>query len=148
MNETMTFAYSRIVFLLFFATALVAISTALPKPSFAGAQRPAMVSSQRDRARKLFSQGEIHFEAGRYDAALAAYKKAFTLTNLRGFLLNIGHCYARVGNVQQATKYYRFYLQRSTRGDKHRKAVEQAIATLTGKRTAQKAIKTLGNYQL
>jgi|GEM_PF-5915493 len=123
----------RFVFSLWAVAASVAISGALPQPSFAGAQRPAMVSSQRDRARKLFSQGEMFFEAGRYDAALAAYNKAYTLTNLRGFLLNIGHCYARVGNVQQATKYYRFYLQRSAQGDKHRKAVEQAIATLTGK---------------
>lgn len=59
-----------------------------------------LAASQRDRARKRFSQGELHFEAGRYDAALSAYKKAFTLSNLRGFLLTIGHCYARLGNIQ------------------------------------------------
>lgn len=111
--------------------AFAAVLTSSPRTSFAGAQRPTLAASQRDRARKLFSQGELHFEARRYDAALAAYNKAFTLSNLRGFLLNIGHCYARLGNIQQATKNYRFYLQRSPREDKHRKDVEQAIATLT-----------------
>lgn len=108
----------------------------VPRGAWAKAQPATTINPQRERARKLFAQAELHFEAGSYKAALADYNKAFTLTNLRGFLLNIGHCHAKLGNNREATKYYRFYLQRTPRSDQRRPAVERAIAQLTGKQAA------------
>ncbi|MDX2023153.1 MAG: hypothetical protein SF187_23160 [Deltaproteobacteria bacterium] len=92
----------------------------------------AAAPSQRERARKLFLQAEVHFSSGEYQAALRGYERAFTLTGLRGFLLNIAHCHARLGNIREATKHYRFFLQRAPATDVHRPAVQEALAALTG----------------
>jgi len=122
-----------------FRSSLPAVATVIgmiamtPASSLAKANRSVAALSQQERARILYLRAEEQFVAGHYQSALDDYDKAFRITNLRGFLLIVGHCHARMGNVGEATKYYRFYLHRAPRDDKHRASVESAIAALTGK---------------
>lgn len=120
--------------------ALTVALTITPPKAWAVARSEAGSAMRRERARKLFAQAEWHFTKARYRAALRDYDRAFALSGLPGFLLNMAHCHVRLHNVREARRIYRLYLQRSSESDPRRQAVQDALAQLSGQRESQSAI--------
>jgi tetratricopeptide (TPR) repeat protein len=72
------------------------------------------------RAREHFSVGKIHFDAGRFDEAIAEYKLAYDLSNKPGILYNLGSAYRKKAEVthaladkRAAVQYYQRYIEAS-----------------------------------
>ena len=62
-------------------------------------------------ARTHFRHGEVHYAAGRYHDALAAYRAGYRTQPLPGFLVNIAQCLRRMGDLHGARAAYgRFVL--------------------------------------
>jgi tetratricopeptide (TPR) repeat protein len=91
--------------------------------SAARAEKP----SDKAKAKKLFSQAEAHYSAGRFAQALDAYSKAYEMAKLAGFLFNIGQCHRELKNYPRALYFYQGYL-REKPDAKNRALVEDLIA--------------------
>lgn len=62
-------------------------------------------------ARRHYQRGEAHFKAGRFSDALDSYEAGYQAAPLPGFLVNIAHCYRRMGDLRRArASYQRFVL--------------------------------------
>lgn len=96
--------------------------------SAASARKPAPIKTDalRQKARKIFLEGQTHYKLGRFDKALVAYSRAYQLLPLAGFLFNIGQCHRFLGNHNQAIYFYKGYL-RETPGAPNREVVQLLI---------------------
>lgn len=65
-----------------------------------------------DEARKAFEEGSRLYDAGRYDAAIERFQRAYTLSGLPGLLLSIAQAYRLKGpaTCAQALSFYQRYL--------------------------------------
>jgi tetratricopeptide (TPR) repeat protein len=88
------------------------------------------------RARKLFSQAEVHFNLQEFKKALELYTTAYKLRPLPGFLFNIGQCQRYLGKYEEALFSFKIYLVRVP-NPPNRAQVEQLIDMIE-KRLAQK----------
>ena len=72
----------------------------------------AQPSEQRDdpRALKAFERGEEHYEAERWDEAIAAFKEALTYQREPVLVFNVGRAYERKGERAQAIAWFERYL--------------------------------------
>jgi Tetratricopeptide repeat len=62
-------------------------------------------------AEQHFKEGEERYSARQFQAALDEYQAGFTILPLPGFLVNIGQCYRRMGDLARArTTFERFVL--------------------------------------
>lgn len=61
-------------------------------------------------AQRLFQKGADAYNARRYDEAITAFQQARTVKPMAALDFNIGRCYDRLGNTDQALLYYRQYV--------------------------------------
>lgn len=80
-------------------------------------------------AKESYTEGKRHYDLGEYDAALAAFKKAYLNYEEPVFLFNIAQCYRQMGDRQSAVRSYRVFLQNWPKAP-NRARVEEIIAEL------------------
>jgi tetratricopeptide (TPR) repeat protein len=113
------------------------LTLGLSSPAWARKATPIKADLLRDKARKIFHQGQTHYKLGRFDKALIAYTRAYQLLPLAGFLFNIGQCHRFLGNYSQAIYFYKGYL-RETPGAPNLWVV-QILIRRTQKKLAEKS---------
>lgn len=74
------------------------------------------------RARELTATGNGHFEAGRYAEAERAFREAYALSGLPGFLWNMAQCARLSGQSERALVLYRKYLETAPEGSQREEA--------------------------
>ena len=87
------------------AVVAAALIASLPSP----AARAASPEKERD-ARAHFQAGETHFKAGEYEEALTDYQAGYDAKPLPGFLVNIGQCQRRLGDLKAARATYQKFV--------------------------------------
>lgn len=94
------------------AATLVAVST----DAFAdNALRPDQIPTK---ARELVERGRAAHDAGKYDAAVSAFKEAYVLAPSPGLLFNIAQAYRLGGNCDESAWMYRRFLDTNPSGDR------------------------------
>lgn len=78
-------------------------------------------------AMALYAQGEEHYQAGRIEEALIAFKEAYRLLPAPGLLVNIGQCFRQLGDHANAVRAFERYLQEDPEAE-NRAEVEELIA--------------------
>lgn len=71
-----------------------------------------------ERAKELLSNGASLYNEGSYEAAILAFQEGYDLSDKPAFLYNIGNCYERLGNFEEARRYldqYRAYAPENER---------------------------------
>jgi len=102
--------------------------------------RPARAETPQEQARRLASEGLAMFQSGDYNGAVGRFLAADKLAPAPLNDFNVGLCYDRLGNREQAIHYYRSYLQRDP-GSRNRAQVEASINRLDGEMRAEAARK-------
>ncbi len=96
----------------------------------------ALAQSTEDAARALTAQGELLFEAGNFEAALAEFEEAYDELEANPdryiLLFNIGQCYERTFRYDRALTYYRRYLSEGGAEAEGHGEVEATIRALEG----------------
>ena len=64
-----------------------------------------------EEARELYSKGNSHYAAGRYEKAAKAFLRGYKLSRLPGFLYNLANAYERMGEYRKAAKRLELYLK-------------------------------------
>ncbi|OGQ20287.1 MAG: hypothetical protein A2138_15385 [Deltaproteobacteria bacterium RBG_16_71_12] len=102
------------------AAALVAcaIAAAPARAADAGPEAEAMA---------LYAQGEEHYNAGRVDEALVAFRQAYKRLPAPGLLVNIGQCLRQLGDHENAIRAFERYLKEDPEAE-NRAEVEELIA--------------------
>jgi len=80
-------------------------------------------------ARAHFDRAQVLYSLQRFQDALDEYEAAFELSQLPGFLFNIGQCHRNLGQLDQAVLAFRRYLVLDP-GARDRADVEHLIAQL------------------
>ena len=86
------------------------VATSVAHPGSAAAADPSPSEDREQRARRLYTEGEAAFNAGRYDAALKAFEDGYAATPRPGFLLNMAHTERKLGELRKARALYKKYL--------------------------------------
>src|SRR5262245_23517867 len=73
-----------------------------------------------------YQAGETLFRDGRYRSALAEFKKGFALTARPAFLINIGQCQRKLGELEEAKENFVTFLE----ADPNSPLAEQARTVL------------------
>jgi tetratricopeptide (TPR) repeat protein len=60
--------------------------------------------------KRLFRRGEDFIKAGNYRAAAEAFEEGYAAAPRVGFLVNIGNCYRKLGELSRARQYYQRFL--------------------------------------
>lgn len=99
------------------------MALALPSP-------PAKKVSKKDdrRAHRLYEKGDRAYAEGRYDAAVAAFEKAYELSGRPLLLFNLGNAYERLQRYQDAAEALDRYLPDAK--PKEQDAIEKRIERL------------------
>ena len=61
-------------------------------------------------ARARYAEGNVAYNVGAFDRALAAYADAYEAKPLPGFLFNMAQCHRQLGHDERAAFFYRRYL--------------------------------------
>lgn len=101
--------------LLFASTAF-----AQPKPSDSG-------GAQRDQARELYKQAQIHYRTGKLEQSAKEFEQSYELYPAAETLYNIGQTYRLLKNYEKAVFFYKQFLSTSNVGPEDRAAVQQRI---------------------
>lgn len=98
---------TRILVVLMVAVVMT-LGAAVGDTARAAPSRPAHREDKRvrDQARAQFLIGRKRFALRQFRSALAAFKKAYALLPLSGFLFNIGQCHRFLGDCKMAIFYY------------------------------------------
>lgn len=80
-------------------------------------------------AKDAYTEGKRHYDLGEYDAALAAFKKAYLNYEEPVFLFNIAQCYRQLGDNAGALRSYKAFLRNWPKAP-NREMVERVIAEL------------------
>lgn len=80
-------------------------------------------------ARRAYTEGTEHFNAGRYAEALASFERAFAMRSNPVVLKPIAECHERLGNVPQAIAALERYLRELPTAPDHAQ-LEARLATL------------------
>jgi hypothetical protein len=78
-------------------------------------------------ARAHFERGLALYRSGRYADAVAEFEAGYSAQPRPAFLINIGQCWRRLGDLERARTYYRRFVERADEDDPAR---PQALATL------------------
>lgn len=81
------------------------------------------------RVKMLYETGKAHYDLGEWTEALSLYKEAFRLKSDPAFLFNIGQCYRKLGDPDNAALTYRSYL-RDAPDSPNRAEVEKLVAEM------------------
>jgi tetratricopeptide (TPR) repeat protein len=60
--------------------------------------------------KRLFRRGEDFIKAGNYRAAAEAFEEGYAAAPRVGFLVNIGNCYRKLGELGRARQFYQRFL--------------------------------------
>lgn len=108
---------------------VLALSGALVAEGSSLAWARSAQESPEEQAQVHSARGTVHFNLGRFEEAIAEYRKGYEVLALPEFLFNIGQCYQQLGSFERALFFYRRFL--STRPDAPNRAdVEARIAKL------------------
>jgi hypothetical protein len=94
--------------------------------SAARAQSPAEV----DRARAHFDAGHAYFKLGQWAAALRQFSDGYKLVPKPRFLVNLGHCYRKLGEPIKAREMFTQFLSEVAADDPDRAEVTQLLAEI------------------
>ncbi len=110
-----------------------------PALTRAQATAPATDEAEAQReARARFELGHAHYDAGRYVEAAAEFERAYALTHRPGLLYNLHLSYQFAGNMPEATRTLRLYLENATDIEATvRRALERRLATAEAALAAQ-----------
>lgn len=90
-----------------------------------------------DRAMHVFRRGSENYALGRYEQALADFQEAASLYASPDFQYNIGLCYEKLGQLDEAIRSFSTYL-RAKPDASDREAVQARIEHLAAEREAQR----------
>lgn len=97
------------------------------------ASAPASADEDARSVAKLhFAEAIEHYRAGRYEAAMTSYSRAYDTLPMSAFLFNLGQCHRQLGQRDEALAYFRDYLAAEPDAE-NRASVEALIAELTTK---------------
>jgi tetratricopeptide (TPR) repeat protein len=85
--------------------------------------------SPQTKAAVLFEQGQADYEAGKYQAAIELFQRAYELVNDPVYLFNVAQSYRKVLDCDAATTYYKRYLDEAPAAE-NRAKVQQWIVEL------------------
>ncbi len=81
-------------------------------------------------ARALFERGRTEYDAGRFDEATRAFRRAYLLSPRYPLLYNIGQAELRAGHDQLALEAFEGYLRQAPADDPRRSEVEERVLVL------------------
>ena len=93
-----------------------------------GLRPPQVVVSPKAHARaaEITAEAQAHYDAGRFEQAADAYRRAYAVVPAPELLFNLGQCQRQLGRPQRSVRYFEAYLR--LRPDApHRPLVEQLI---------------------
>ncbi len=102
---------------------------ATPAAAAQPAAQEALVDPTLADARRAYTEGTEHFNAGRYAEALASFERAFAMRSNPVVLKPIAECHERLGNVPQAIAALERYLRELPTAPDHAQ-LEARLATL------------------
>jgi tetratricopeptide (TPR) repeat protein len=111
----------------------MALTLSAPASAWGASPPPSAVAS----AREKFQEGMVHYRAGRYAEALAAFESAYGLNPAPGILRRIADCRERLGDLAGAQRALSEYL--STPGNPERSAVQADLDRVRRARAAAEA---------
>ena len=82
------------------------------------------------RARTHFEAGRALYQLGNYDEALREFAAGYELAPRPQFLLNLGQCYRKLENLEQARAMYQRYLHDAPVSDPERAQAQQILAEI------------------
>jgi tetratricopeptide (TPR) repeat protein len=97
---------------------------------FGALARPARADDAEGEARRHFNNGKRLYDGGQYREAADEFEAGYAILPKSGFLINIGHCYRRAGDLKRAKRYYELFLEKDSRSPQ-RQEVEAYIRSLT-----------------
>jgi tetratricopeptide (TPR) repeat protein len=109
------------------------IVAAIAPPAHAAPPDPAPVSTpaeSRAHAKRLFEQGQAHYDLGEYDEAIAAFREAYEISSAPALLFNIAQSHRLKGDCPRAIQVYRHFV-RLDPSSPHRSSAEAQIDTLS-----------------
>lgn len=109
-------------------------SAALAIALCAAGAASAQEGSEDEEARLLFQAGRVAFDAGRYDDALARFRRAHELSGRDIMLYNVGQAADRLGRHREALDAFEGYLANVADAPR-REEVEARVAELRATRT-------------
>jgi hypothetical protein len=83
-----------------------------------------------DEGRRLFQRGQGSLEAGDYRAAARAFEAGYAAAPRVGFLLNIGNCYRKLGELGKARQFYWRFLDAAPRRHPSRTEVMEYLRSM------------------
>ena len=86
-------------------------------------------ADNKEAAKQSYTEGKRQYDLGDYDAALAAFKKAYLNYEEPVFLFNIAQCYRAMGDRPGAVRSYRAFLRNWPKAP-NREQVERIVAEL------------------
>jgi tetratricopeptide (TPR) repeat protein len=104
----------------FVAAVLVAVTLGGFAPTAEADNRRATAKAHYETATRLYDIRE-------YDKALLEYKSAYLAQPDPAFLFNIGQCYRKLGQNQQALNFFQEYLKKASADDPNRSQVEARV---------------------
>ena len=107
----------------------VAAAVAL-QPALVRAEGAAPGAAQTSKARTHFTAGEALYQLGNYTGALREFSAGYDLVARPEFLVNLGQCYRRLGNLKRARDMYQKYLDTAPAGAPQRAEVAELVAEL------------------
>ena len=104
----------------FVAAVLVVVALGAWVPAAKAGDRRATAKAHYETATRLYDIRE-------YDKALREYKSAYLAQPDPAFLFNIGQCYRKLGQNQQALNFFQEYLKKAAPDDPNRSQVEARV---------------------
>jgi hypothetical protein len=96
----------------------------------APASAPATAEEEEEAAAKAFAEGRKLYGEGKYQEAIGALLKAYTLRPAPPILLNIARTYEKLKDKKNALKFYKEFLQKALLVDPSRPQVEKVVKDL------------------
>src|SRR4051812_19992415 len=80
--------------------------------------------------RRFYKKGEEFLKAGDYRSAAAAFQSGYAAAPRVGFLLNIGNCYRKLGELGKAREFYWRFLDAAPKSDPSRAEVTDYLRAM------------------
>jgi hypothetical protein len=88
------------------------------------------VADDEAESRRLFQRGQSSLDAGDYRAAARAFEAGYAAAPRVGFLLNIGNCYRKLGELGKARQFYWRFLDAAPRQHPSRPEIMEYLRSM------------------
>ena len=86
---------------------IVMLGVQVMAPSLlAGGEKTPLSPEQREEAKAYFMEGKAAFGEGQYDEARVSFQRAYAIVQSPEILYNIGKCYEKMGDEEEAVYHY------------------------------------------